>query len=317
MVEDDSELSRALLVEAAQPLHPAVAAISEAAASRHGDAVSAVLFYGSCLWNGYDEGKLVDLYVLVDDYRTAHRHPIAKLCNWALPPNVYFLETEFQGRAVRAKYAVISLADFRRGATGRWLHSYIWARFAQPSAIARSRSDDDRAEVAALLGESVKTLIRETLPLMPPQSSLRALWTRAFTLTYQAELRAERPGRSAQLYDAAAKRYARVTELALEEPGFPATLRLSGDIVSQDPVDRRRRIAARLRWRRRRVAGKILSTLRLVKAAFTFQDGASYLVWKIQRHSGVGITLTPWQKRHPLFASTLLFWQLYRKGGFR
>ncbi len=317
MPKADLDLQRALLSEATEPLHPAVAAICEAAARRHGDAVSAVLFYGSCLWNGYDEGKLVDLYVVVDDYRTAHRHAVARLYNWALPPNVYFLETEFQGRAVRAKYAVISIDDFRRGASGRWLHSYIWARFAQPIAIAWSRSDDVRAEVAGLLGESVKTLIRETLPLMPPQFSLRELWTRAFTLTYRAELRAERPGRAAQLYDAAAERYAQVTELALEDATFAGKPRPSGDLISQDPVDRRRRAAARFRWWRRRVVGKILSALRLVKAAFTFQDGAAYLIWKIQRHSGVGITLTPWQRRHPLFASTLLFWQLYRKGGFR
>jgi hypothetical protein len=40
-------------------------------------------------------------------------------------------------------------------------------------------------------------------------------------------------------------------------------------------------------------------------------------LWKIERHSGVSITLTPWQRRHPILASTVLFWQLYRKGAFR
>jgi hypothetical protein len=54
-----------------------------------------------------------------------------------------------------------------------------------------------------------------------------------------------------------------------------------------------------------------------VKSAFTFEDGASYLMWKIERHSGVSFELTPWQKRHPILASGTLFWRIYRAGGFR
>jgi hypothetical protein len=57
--------------------------------------------------------------------------------------------------------------------------------------------------------------------------------------------------------------------------------------------------------------------LRLVKSAFTFEDGAAYLAWKIRRHSGVSFELTPWQRRHPILASTTLFWKIYRAGGFR
>jgi hypothetical protein len=54
-----------------------------------------------------------------------------------------------------------------------------------------------------------------------------------------------------------------------------------------------------------------------MKAAFTFDDGAVYILWKIERHSGVGIELSDWQRRHPILASTTLFWRLYRKGAFR
>jgi hypothetical protein len=56
---------------------------------------------------------------------------------------------------------------------------------------------------------------------------------------------------------------------------------------------------------------------RLIKAAFTFAGGPSYILWKIERHSGVKHELTPWQRRHPILASTVLFWRLYRKGAFR
>lgn len=67
----------------------------------------------------------------------------------------------------------------------------------------------------------------------------------------------------------------------------------------------------------RRLIGKPLNVMRLIKAAFTFQGGARYLAWKIERHSGVKVELTPWQERHPILASSVLFWRLYRKGAFR
>ena len=73
----------------------------------------------------------------------------------------------------------------------------------------------------------------------------------------------------------------------------------------------------RCKWVTRRFLGKLLSVLRLAKAAFTFQDGAGYLLWKIERHSGVSITLTSWQRRHIILASSVLFWRLYRKGAFK
>ena len=57
--------------------------------------------------------------------------------------------------------------------------------------------------------------------------------------------------------------------------------------------------------------------LRLVKAASTFTGGPDYLAWKIERHSGVKVELTPWQRRHPILAAPGMFWRLYRRGAFR
>jgi hypothetical protein len=73
----------------------------------------------------------------------------------------------------------------------------------------------------------------------------------------------------------------------------------------------------RIAWIVRTVQGKLLSVLRLMKAAFTFQGGADYLIWKIERHSGVKIELTPAQRRHPIWAGLTTFWRLYRQGAFR
>ena len=59
-------------------------------------------------------------------------------------------------------------------------------------------------------------------------------------------------------------------------------------------------------WALRRACGKALNALRLAKAAFTFEGGADYIAWKIERHSGVALELADWQRRHPLLAAPAL-----------
>ena len=47
---------------------PAIGAVADAARRRHGPGIAAVLFYGSCLRDGDDVGKIVDLFLLADSY---------------------------------------------------------------------------------------------------------------------------------------------------------------------------------------------------------------------------------------------------------
>jgi hypothetical protein len=63
--------------------------------------------------------------------------------------------------------------------------------------------------------------------------------------------------------------------------------------------------------------GKVLSFLRLCKAAITFSGGLDYLLWKIKRHSGVYIEPTRVQRKYPLVFIWPLLWRLYRQGAFR
>jgi predicted nucleotidyltransferase len=297
--------------EIAAPVAAPIAAISEAARRRHGEGVAAVLFYGSCLRLDSDEGKVVDLYVLVDSYRAAYGTGLRAALNWALPPNVFYLEIPFEDRIVRAKYAVVSLADFAAGAGGRWFHPYLWARFAQPCRLAVCRDDDTRRRVTATLAAAARKSIVEGLALVEDRFTTADLWVALFRQTYRTELRAEPPERASEIHAAAAPHFARLAELVL--PTLGATPATAGEGWTAPPRGR----SNGAKWVLRRVQGKLLSVARLVKAAFTFQDGAQYLLWKIERHSGVGIELTPWQRRHPVLASTVLFWRLYRKGAFR
>jgi len=137
-------------------------------------------------------------------------------------------------------------------------------------------------------------------------------------LSYSAELRAESKGRIATLWDSNQAYYEQVAH-ATFSAHFPKVKVIQRNDITMYEMEYSRgdHTKNRLAWTVRKVQGKFLSILRLMKAAFTFQGGADYLIWKIERHSGVKIELTPVQRRHPIWAGLTTFWRLYRKGAFR
>jgi predicted nucleotidyltransferase len=293
-----------------------VTALAEAARLRH-DGVVAVLFYGSCLRGSRVDEGLADLYLLVDDYHRAFASRLQALMNRLLPPNVFYLEVPYEGKTVRAKYAVLTLEDFGKGAQ-RWFHSYIWGRFAQPSGLIYARDGEVTARIQEALAGAVRTFVARTLPQAPELFTIRELWSTGLSLSYRCELRSEDHAKTVRLFDAATDYYEAVTPEALKDTGLPVET-LPGD----SPTRYRLRISPwerklnSLAWRLRQIQGKGLSVLRLLKALLTFENGVDYILWKIERHSGVRVESSPALKRFPLLAVCVTFWRLFRKGAFR
>lgn len=311
------ELVRLIDERGAKPAPPGAHVLADALRARHGDAVKAILVYGSCYRTGEERG-VFDLYVLVDGYRAFYRGWAPALANRLLAPSVFYLEVPSDSGAVRAKYAVLTLADFSRGTSPRAFHAYFWARFAQPAGLLCASDAVVAARVRAGLARAVTTFVGRVLPLLPRRFDAGMLWRRGLGLSYAAELRAERVESIASLYEADASHYERVTRAALTALPFPVTAVETADGVSYEAtIPARRRAAARLAWAVRRVLGKALSVLRLVKGLFTFAGGPEYIAWKIERHSGVAVDLPPRARRHPLLAGWAIAWRLYRRGAFR
>ena len=313
-----SDLISAIERHAFRKASPAVQVLIDEILARHAQAAQGILFYGSCLRSGDDLDGLVDLYLLVDSYRNAYSGRVPALLNALLPPNVFYLERPFEGQTVRTKYAVLSLADFQKGTSTRWFHSYLWGRFAQPTAILYHRNEAAARLMVKGLARSVLTFTRRALPRIPAEFSARELWGRGLELSYGAELRTERPEKGAHLFDADPSYYAAVTDLAMDTGAFPVSA-----IAGTDPPRYRARISngarrvSRLVWGLRSWQGKLLSVLRLVKGLTTFEGGIDYILWKIERHSGVTVEVEPRLRRRPLLGVVVLSWRLYRKGGFR
>lgn len=312
-VETAGALDELLAEELAAPVPDGVVAMADAIRARHGDAVVAVLFYGSCLRRGVVEGVL-DYYVLVDSYRAAYRGATLAFLNRLLPPNVFYVEHEHHGARLRAKYAVYSQDDFDARAAGG-PDARVWARFSQPSRIVFARDGAARARAVAAIATATRTAVARMLAWLPGDGAEqrvepRALWTNGFRETYGSELRGEAGATIDAIYASQAARFDRVAKLALA--GDPR-LRVRADgealVVASDPAWRS---ALRREWDARRRFAKALTFAGLLKSAFTFDDWVSYALWKVERHSGKPVEVTERQRRHPLLFGWPVLFRLLR-----
>ena len=281
-------LAELVAEELARPVDPRVSEMAKTIASEHGEASRAVLFYGSCLRDQPIEGSMLDFYLIVSDYRTAYRKRWQALANALIPPNVF----PFAHDGLAAKYAVLSEADFHRLNGPETLNVSVWARFAQPSRLVWAKDEAARVRAVAAVARSTPTLLGAAG--RKAGEDILDWWRRAFSLTYSAELRAERKERANSVVDGEPDRFRRFGQAA--EP-----------LIEENEG----------KWPIRRAQGKALSVLRLAKASATYAGGAEYIAWKINRHAGTAIELKPWQKRHPLLGALSLLPRLLLSGAIR
>jgi hypothetical protein len=297
-----------------RPAPAPVARLSDEVRRRFGGAVVGVLFYGSCLRQGNALEGIVDLYIIVSDYSRAYSRWRSRVLAHVLPPTVGYLELAGEGEPVRAKYAVISIADFRKGTSPRWFHSYLWGRFSQPCLLAYSRDADAADAITGCLARAARTLVSKALPLLDARTSAVSAWAQALDLSYATELRPESKSRARELVEADRNFYEQLLQgLETELPGLARSP--EGDF--QIRTSALRRTGARLGWGTRRVTGKLMSTLRWIKALGTFEGGLDYAAWKLERHSGVKVHITDRMRRRPWLYVWGELIRLYRRGVLR
>lgn len=284
----------------------------EAIKQHFGSSLDAVILYGSCLHTINLTEGIADFYVLVNDYRNTYPERYLAHLNALLPPNVFYLEVPQQEKTFRAKYAVISTTDFEYG-NQFWFHPYLWARFSQPARLLYARDDTTCQRVNMAMAQAVVKFLRSSLLALEAGTlNTEKIWTKGLMLTYAAELRAERETRARHLVQLNLAIYARLTAAAL--PALNDLLTVQADeqyACHATPSDNRH---ARFHWWLRRWQGRILSILRLSKATLTFHDYLNYAAWKIERHSGVRVEITPMLRRHPILWGFKVMWQLLRRG---
>lgn len=276
-------------------IDPAVQRFADALAQQT-DA-RAVLFYGSNLRTGSLDGVL-DFYVL----RSGTDEP-------AIWPVVSYHEREDGGRTLRAKVATMTLATFAKAAAGELRDTTIWARFVQPSALVWRADDDAAGEVVAALSAAAQTAARLAAALGPDTGTADDYWRALFQATYKAEFRVEKAGRENDILSVNAAHFGGLLPLALNAAGI-AFERKDGRITPNLPDEERREILGW--WARRQRLGKPLNFLRLLKASTTFEGASRYAAWKIERHTGMPVEITPFREKYPVLAAPGVLMSLWR-----
>ncbi|GMM91917.1 hypothetical protein [Qipengyuania sp. MTN3-11] len=279
----------------AREVRPEVAAYARMLGEEAG--ALAVLFYGSNLRSGSLEGVL-DFYVLLAGPQRERIWPRVSYREWAVG-----------GEVLRAKIATLSLAKFRAAASGATRDTTIWARFVQPSALIWARDEAARRAVEEAVMQAALTASRLAAALGPKRGRADAFWRALFRATYRAEFRIEKPGRENDILAVNAAHFEGLLPLAWEAQGIGFAC--EKDIFVTD-MNQRRRAGVLAWWRSRRRMGKPLNLLRLAKATATFEGAADYAAWKIERHTGVALEVTPFRQRHPLLAAPGALWSLWR-----
>ncbi|MGK0296577.1 MAG: putative nucleotidyltransferase [Gammaproteobacteria bacterium] len=283
--------------------------------SKYGKSVSAIILYGSCLRNQNFENGIIDLYVVISSYEAAYDKKSLRILNSLLAPNVFYTEVGENENKIRAKYAVISLEDLDNSVEN-WFHSYIWSRFAQPVRFLYTRDSETKINLYNIIAKSVIKFLNLTIAALGPgRFNTEAIWVNGLTLTYAAELRPEQTTRA---QDIAHQSISDLVQLTLHAaPAIQGIIKeLPGGYYQTNTTSTKMKKCMRI-WRLRRWQGRILSILRLMKAVFTFKDCVDYAAWKIKRHTGINIEVTPILQKHPILFGLYTLWHLLRRNTLR
>lgn len=279
--------------------------------SQFGENLIAILLYGSYLRGSRD--TLIDFYVIVENYEDAFDSRSECLGAYFMPPNVYYLSKSFNGQKLRAKYAVVSSAQIRKKVNG--VHPYFWARLAQPTRLVFLRKDSDYDLLVEIVSQAIHTFLDRMTPMISGSFEPSYFWKTGFNLTYRSELRAEKPSRIESMFAYDPSYYAALIDLASKAGIFQESY--EDGHTRYFAVEKRSVFWANIFWSWTIGIGKCLSLIRLIKGAVTFDGAVDYILWKIERHSGVQIEASDRQRKYPLLFAWPLLWKLFRLRAFR
>ncbi|MCX5617706.1 hypothetical protein NQF86_03335 [Bombella sp. TMW 2.2543] len=268
-----------------------------------------ILFYGSVL-RDVDFDGILDFYVITDRPVSLSGNGFARWANHILPPNVYYMEHEVGTRVLRAKVAFLSIGQFLKRSTLFTLDTTIWARFCQPVRMVWVRDGKSADHILKAVSQCVVTASCWAALLGPEKGQAATYWHELFTKTYAAELRVEKKGRSRNLLAGREERYRELLLHAWEQASIP--YQEDENACLYPVLTEKARVKAIRRWQHVAATGKPLNVVRLIKAAFTFTDGISYLLWKIQRHTGQVIQVSNFERKHPVLTLPLFLWRARR-----
>ena len=290
---------------------PDAAAVARAVVAAGGEAVRAVVFFGSRktkarpdMYSGYDLFVVVSAYTpfyrsLRANGRLRHRPALGAALNAWLPPNQVSLPvTLADGTRVLAKCAVVSEAAMQRGTSLARKDHFMAGRLFQPTELLYAAGPPaENAMFDALVSAHALTY-NWVRPWLPARFDVAEYCRTLLRVSYAGEIRPEPEGRAEALWRAQEDYLRPVYSVLLE------ALQARGDVVAAEggtyTLARPSRAPARLRSRLYFRWSLVRATARWAKYVVTFEDWLEFMLHKVRRHSGQTIELTERERRMPL-----------------
>ena len=307
------EALRAAVAARVRPAEPRPDAVTVARAvvEAGGEAVRAVVFFGSRKTRARpDAFSAYDLFVVVSAYtpfyrslrdhgRLRHRPALGAALNAWLPPNQVSLPvTLADGTRVLAKCAVLSDTALQRGTSPLRPDHFMAGRLFQPTELLH-RADPSAEDAVLDALVSAHALTYEWVrPWLPARFDVADYCRTLLRVSYAGEIRPEPEGRAEALWRAQEDYLRPVYSVLLE------ALRERGELMTPAPgvyaLTRPAHVLARLRSRLYFHWSLVRATARWAKYVVTFEDWLEFLLRKARRHSGQTIELTERERRMPL-----------------
>jgi hypothetical protein len=307
-IPTDPALDRALLRDLDCRPAPPAARLADFLVRGFGGGTLGLIHYGSHSHGaGAEPLSARDFFVILEDYGPAYRtlastlggrrRPgLAAFLNRLLPPNVLSVAPPDEP-GLQAKCAVISLADLARGCSARARDHFVRARLFQPVRLVWARDEPARAAITGAILEARKSTFEWVRPYLPATFDVLGYGRTMLEVSYAAEIRPESGDHVAKLLEVQQRFLVDMYQPLLDALARAGELESRGAMARDlSPPGRFARFRSRLWFRR----SKLRATLRWFKYVALYDDWLDYVIHKLERRSGVTLTLTPLERRWPL-----------------
>lgn len=278
--------------------------------------VVGVLFFGSMRtgaspdpWSAYDFFVVVTAYrpfyaALAAKGRVRRRPWLLAALNAVLPPNQISLRLpDGRGGELHAKCSVITLAHLRRETGERRRDHFTIGRLFQPAEVLFAVDDEARERLLDALASAAAATFHWGRPWLPARFDSELYLRTLLRASLSREVRPEPTGRRADaLHEAQRDEQLPVYRALLFGLRADGVVRTIGEPGGEptyalvEPVSGLERMRVGLYFR----VSLARATLRWFKYALTFDDWLSYLVHKVERHTGQKVELTARERAWPI-----------------
>ena len=277
-----------------------------------------IIFYGSCVSKlTRKETSYPDFYVVVKTYEDAlkkfknnKRFLYPLLCR-ILPPTVFFLKIERNGKFYQCKFNLISKKHLDLYTSSNAPDMYIFGRFGKRIVLPYFSSEKEVDDLFLFHYRSMKMNAEMALHFLPMRFGLDEFIRKTLSMSYLGDYRVERDTKIEELFESEKHFYRKVYSLILDEiemkKGIVKNAGEFYEMVSSSENEKKK-IEKFLRKSRRR------SVYRWPKGILTVGNYVDYLLSKVERARGIKIELTPLERKYPLIFGWKHFFKIKREG---